>query len=57
VVAGRPANLCVFDPSATWVVDPSAMASRSRNSPFAGDELTGRPVATVVAGQMVMSRL
>ena len=33
VAAGRPANLCVIDPAAKWVVDPAAMASRSRNTP------------------------
>ncbi len=57
IAAGSPANLCLFDPSATWVVDPSTMASRSLNSPFAGDTLTGRPVATIVRGRTVMSRM
>ncbi len=57
VAPGRPANLCVLDPEETWVVDPDALASRSRNTPFAGDRLTGRPVLTVVDGRVVMSRL
>jgi len=54
VAAGRPAHLCVFDPSATWVVDPRALASRSRNTPFAGRRLTGRVRHTVVAGEAVV---
>ena len=33
---GRPANLCVFDPAATWTVDAGRLASRSRNTPYAG---------------------
>ena len=41
VEPGRPANLCVFDPSAEWVVDPARLASRSRNTPLAGCRLTG----------------
>src|SRR5207247_1128498 len=42
VTEGRPANLCVIDPTATWTVDPDALASRSRNTPYAGRTLTGR---------------
>jgi dihydroorotase len=47
---GSPANLVLYDPSATSVVDPSAHASRSRNSPFAGMELPGQVVATFLRG-------
>jgi dihydroorotase len=32
------------------VVDPAALASRSRNSPYAGRELPGRVVATFLRG-------
>ena len=39
---GSPANLCVIDPERRWVVDPSTLASRSRNTPFAGRELRAR---------------
>ncbi len=51
---GRPANLCVFDPAATWVVDPDALASRSRNTPYAGRKLTGRVRHTVLRGEPVV---
>src|SRR5207247_6588500 len=37
---GAPANLCVIDPSAAWVVEPERLASRSRNTPYAGRKLT-----------------
>ncbi len=50
VEPGRPANLCVFDPSAEWVVDPARLASRSRNTPFAGCRLTGRVRHTLFDG-------
>jgi dihydroorotase len=53
VAAGRPANLCLLDPAARWVVDPAALASRSRNTPWAGDELVGRVVCTLVDGRVV----
>jgi dihydroorotase len=51
VEAGRPANLVVFDPDAVWTVDPSAMRSRSRNTPFAGRKLRGRVVHTMLRGR------
>lgn len=51
---GRPANLCVVDPAATWVVEPARSASRSRNTPFAGRRLTGRVRHTVFEGEAVV---
>jgi dihydroorotase len=47
---GEPANLLLLDPAARAVVDPAALASRSRNSPYAGRELPGRVVATFLRG-------
>jgi dihydroorotase len=54
VVPGRPANLCVIDPDIVWVVDPGRLASRSRNTPFAGRELRGKVRHTVHAGEAVV---
>jgi len=54
VVPGSPANLCVIDPTATWTVEPSILASRSRNTPFAGRKLTGRVRHTVLRGEPVV---
>ena len=51
---GRPANLCVIDPTATWTVDPAALASRSRNTPYAGRTLTGRVRHTFLFGEPVV---
>ena len=45
-----PANLVLVDPTARAVVDPDGLASRSRNSPYAGRELPGRVVATFLRG-------
>ena len=59
--AGRPgrgrcstANLCVFDPGATTVVDPAALASRSRNTPYAGRTFAGAVRHTVLRGEPVV---
>ena len=54
VAEGAEANLCVIDPSATWTVDPARLASRSRNTPYAGWTLTGRVRHTIVAGEAVV---
>jgi dihydroorotase len=54
IAAGRPAQLCVIDPGATWVVDATRLASRSRNSPFDGWKLTGRVRHTICRGEPVV---
>jgi dihydroorotase len=47
---GSPADLCVLDVGAKWRVDPARFHSKSRNSPFAGRDLTGAVVLTIVGG-------
>lgn len=41
------ANLTIFDPAAQWVVDPAAFKSMSKNTPFRGYRLTGKPVGVL----------
>jgi dihydroorotase len=48
---GQPANITIFDPDVRWTVDPTALASRSRNTPYAGMELRGRVEATYLRGE------
>jgi dihydroorotase len=50
---GRPADLIVFDPEATYIYDPNKGLSKSRNSPFAFRKLKGRVLKTLVGGQIV----
>ncbi|MCW2671700.1 MAG: dihydroorotase, multifunctional complex type [Frankiales bacterium] len=52
LAVGEPANVTVVDPGAAWVVDPAAMASRSRNTPFAGHHLPARVKATFLRGAL-----
>jgi dihydroorotase len=54
IIPGAAANLCVIDPSARWRVDPAALASRSRNSPYGGWTLTGQVRHTVFRGEPVV---
>ncbi|WP_432523783.1 dihydroorotase [Kineococcus sp. SYSU DK006] len=55
LVAGSPANLVLLDPAARWEVDPAAMATAGRNSPFRGMQLPGRVVATYLRGRATAS--
>ena len=50
---GAIADVSVFDPEATWTVDPKLFRSKGRNSPYAGRELTGRVHATIVGGRVI----
>jgi dihydroorotase len=52
---GEPANLVLVDTDTRYVVDPTSMASRSRNTPYAGVELRARPVATYLRGRLTAS--
>jgi len=51
---GRPANLVVIDPEHTWTVDPAALASRSRNTPYAGRQMRGKVRHTFLFGEPVV---
>ena len=53
LAVGRPADLTIFDPQASWRLDPLASRSRSQNTPFAGWELTGKVRLTLVEGRIV----
>jgi dihydroorotase len=57
LVAGQPADLVVFDRSATWRVEPSALASRSRNTPLLGRDVPGLVLLTVAGGRLAYTRV
>jgi len=51
IAEGEQANLTMFDPSAEWIVDTQTFKSKSKNSPFGGRKLTGRPVGVINNGE------
>jgi len=53
IVPGAPADIVIFDPDQTWVVDPARFASKGKNTPLAGLTLRGRVVATIFNGNVV----
>ena len=48
---GSPANVTLVDPQARWDVDPRALQTASRNTPFAARTMRGRVVATFLRGR------
>jgi dihydroorotase len=51
IEAGEPANLTLVDPDTGVTVDPGALASKSRNTPFAGRTLPAAVIATFLRGR------
>lgn len=50
---GAAADVCLFDPAEKWLYDAKAGFSKSSNSPWHGQTLTGRVRATIVDGRVV----
>ncbi|MEO5738244.1 MAG: dihydroorotase [Variovorax sp.] len=53
LVAGGKADLCVFDADHEWQVQPEALRSQGKSTPFAGYALRGRARFTLVGGRVV----
>jgi dihydroorotase len=51
---GAPANITVFDPDLSWTVSSAGLASKSRNTPYAGRSVRGKVRHTVFAGTPVV---
>jgi len=54
VAVGEDANLVIFDPTITWTVDATTLASRANNTPYNNRQLHGKVRSTIVRGQLVV---
>ncbi|CUH67589.1 Dihydroorotase [Thalassovita autumnalis] len=54
---GAPADLVLFDPDAPFVMDRFKLQSKSKNTPFDGQRLQGKVLATIVNGKPVFGEL
>lgn len=52
IAQGATANLCIFNPTHTQTLQPEALLSKGKNSPFIGKELKGRVKATIYEGSI-----
>lgn len=57
LTVGASADLCLFDPTRVWRVDPRQFVSRGHNTPFGGWELPGRVMLTVLEGRIVFEHV
>jgi dihydroorotase len=53
LAAGCPGDIVLVDPDHEWTYDSAQGFSKSRNSPWTGQKMTGRVVATIVDGRLV----
>lgn len=51
----RPADICIYDPEDEWQLDPAAMRSRGKNTPFTGWNLQGKVRYTIIGGKLIHS--
>ena len=51
--SGAPADVIVVDMDVPWVVDPTELKSKCKNTPFDEARMSGRVVRTIVAGRTV----
>jgi dihydroorotase len=52
LVRGGVADVCVFDPASEWTVEPGALRSQGKHTPFSGYQLPLRVRFTLVGGQV-----
>ena len=52
LLKGGVADVCVFNPNQSWTVEPSALRSQGKHTPFSGYDLPVRVRWTVVGGQL-----
>jgi len=50
LAVGHPADICIFDPNAHWIVDRTSLKSQGKNTPFLGLEVPGRVRHTLIDG-------
>jgi dihydroorotase len=53
---GAHADICVFDPKASWKVEAGALKSQGKNTPFNGYEMQGRVRYTLLDGRLVFQQ-
>lgn len=50
---GKTADIVIFDPEKTYRIDAAQFASKSRNTPFQGREVTGAVRMTIAGGAVI----
>lgn len=53
LMPGKQADICIFDPEESWVVNAETLRSAGKNSPFSGKTFKGRVTTTLLGGRVV----
>ena len=53
LIRGRPADLCMFDPEASWQIVVGQLPGKAQNTPFDGRPVEGKVLGTWKAGRRV----
>ena len=53
IAPGKVADIVIFDPNETYKIDKNTFASKGRNTPFHGREVTGKVKCTICSGRVV----
>lgn len=56
LTVGQSADVILFDPEKTYTLEVSQLASKSKNSPYDGWTLAGKPEYTIVGGEIVVNQ-
>lgn len=56
ISVGKAADIVIFNPNETYTINKHEFASKGKNTPFHGREVTGRVCATLVDGEIVYER-
>ena len=55
LAVGSIADICIFDPEASWQLSAEALKSRGKNSPWTGYMMSGKVMFTLVGGRPVFA--
>jgi len=50
---GSPADITIFDPDESWLVDSNKFLSKGKNTPLDGELLKGKVKVTIFEGEIV----
>lgn len=53
---GKSADITIFNPDKEWIVDINKFNSKSKNSPYDGYKLSGKPEYVIVGGKIKLNR-
>lgn len=54
---GKIADIVIFDPKETYTIDKNTFASKGKNTPFHGKEVTGKVKCTICDGRIVYNEM